>query len=34
MDIEKGSIYNLLNGQCQYIIPVYQIKYSLCPSLE
>ena len=28
MDIEKGSIYNLLNGQCQYIIPVYQRKYS------
>ena len=28
MDIEKGNIYNLLNGQCQYIIPVYQRKYS------
>lgn len=28
MDVEKGSIYNLLNGQCQYIIPVYQRKYS------
>lgn len=28
MDIDKGSIYQLLNGQYQYIIPVYQRKYS------
>lgn len=28
MDIDKGSIYELLNGQYQYIIPVYQRKYS------
>lgn len=28
MDIDKGSIYELLNGQCQYIVPVYQRKYS------
>ncbi len=35
MDIEKGNIYNLLNGQCQYIIPVYQRKYSwLAESLQ
>ncbi len=34
MDIEKGSIYNLLNGQCQYIIPVYQRKYSWLPDVQ
>ena len=34
MDIEKGSIYNLLNGQCQYIIPVYQRKYSWQTSVQ
>ncbi|MBR1941175.1 MAG: DUF262 domain-containing protein [Bacteroidaceae bacterium] len=28
MDVEKGNIYKLLNGQCQYIIPVYQRLYS------
>lgn len=28
MDVEKGSIYKLLNGQNQYIVPVYQRKYS------
>ena len=28
MDIDKGSIYKLLNGQSQYVIPVYQRKYS------
>lgn len=28
MDVEKGSIYKLLNGQHQYIVPVYQRKYS------
>ena len=28
MDVEKGSIYVLLNRQNQYIIPVYQRKYS------
>ena len=28
MDIDKGSIYQLLNGQYQYIIPVYQRKNS------
>ena len=28
MDIDKGSIYQLLNGQFQYIIPVYQRKYN------
>ena len=28
MNIDKGSIYELLNGQYQYIIPVYQRKYS------
>ena len=28
MDVEKGSIYKLLNGQSQYIVPVYQRKYS------
>ena len=27
MDVEKGSIFKLLNGQFQYIIPVYQRKY-------
>lgn len=34
MDIEKGSIYNLLNGQCQYIIPVYQRKYSWLANVQ
>ena len=28
MDIAKGSIYELLNGKYQYIVPVYQRKYS------
>lgn len=28
MDVEKGNIYALLNRQSQYIIPVYQRKYS------
>lgn len=34
MDIDKGSIYDLLNGQCQYIIPVYQRKYSWLPDAQ
>lgn len=28
MDIEKGNIFKLLNGNYQYIVPVYQRKYS------
>ena len=28
MDTSKGSIYELLNGKYQYIVPVYQRKYS------
>lgn len=28
MDISKGSIYELLNGKYQFVVPVYQRKYS------
>lgn len=34
MDVEKGSIFKLLNGQFQYIIPVYQRKYSWLPDVQ
>ena len=34
MDVEKGSIVKLLNGQFQYIIPVYQRKYSWLPDVQ
>ena len=34
MDVEKGSIFKLLNGQFQYIIPVYQRKYSWLPDYQ
>lgn len=29
MDISKGSIYELLNGKYQFVVPVYQRKVSI-----